>query len=98
MMVPGLAHRIIMLAGVRIDHQRQRRQAVTNASAAGVFSSAIQLIPTATTCGLSARAAITSRSGVPSLRCSGVAQREGVPGASAGILLQQGRQGLDLGE
>ena len=28
MVMPGFAHRIIMLAGIRIDHQRQRRQAV----------------------------------------------------------------------
>ena len=27
-MMPGLGQRIIVLAGVRIDHQRQRRQAV----------------------------------------------------------------------
>ncbi len=43
------------------------------------------------------RAAITSRSGVPSLRCS-ASRSVKVPSASAGILLQQGRRGTDLSE
>ena len=98
MMVPGLAHRIIMFAGIRIDHQRQGRQAVQMRQRRGRIFQGDTVDPHRHHLRVIRQGGhhLAQRRAVAEM--FGVAQREGVPGAGAGILLQQGRQGLDLSE